>query len=189
MLYLTVVLLLTFATGWELIIQQDIHAEHKVFDVSTKTTLLENENNSLLFPFMKVGNIDWNNIPYPYEFIIIWVGSNLGGGLYNNAVKWTQTSILSTDVHLSTDYICTNSDQATCPATGSDSGFHGLQYDSITDKCIFDGDGTRSGLWFNCPSALTDEHGAIPGPNTKWVQHKSILIHTLSISQSLSLSL
>ena len=82
---------------WQLIAKQDGNDNDiPLFDNNTKTTFLQNDNDSDSSTFMSIGKLNANDYITngSYKFKLVWGGFEVDSSGINKEVEWTQTSWL-----------------------------------------------------------------------------------------------
>ena len=160
---LTVIL----GSKWQLIAKQvGNDNDIPLFDNNTKTTFLQNDNDSDSSTFMSIGKLNANEYITngSYKFKLVWGGLEVDSSGINKEVEWTQTSWLDNSTISGFSELGTSGF-----VTGDNStGFSGLGK-SDNPNCVIDGnaDSNENNHWWNCVGATGMYNEAIPGPLVK----------------------
>ena len=152
---------------WQLIAKQvGNDNDIPLFDNNTKTTFLQNDNDSDSSTFMSIGKLNANDYITngSYKFKLVWGGLEVDSSGINKEVEWTQTSWLDNSTIAGFSELGTSGF-----VTGNNStGFSGLGK-SDNSNCVIDGnaDSNENNHWWNCVGATRMWNDAIPGPLVK----------------------
>ena len=152
---------------WQLIAKQvGNDNDIPLFDNNTKTTFLQNDNDSDSSTFMSIGKLNVNDYITngSYKFKLVWGGLEVDSSGINKEVEWTQTSWLDNSTIAGFSELGTSGF-----VTGDNStGFSGLGK-SDSPNCVIDGnaDSNENNHWWNCVGATGMHNDAIPGPLVK----------------------
>jgi hypothetical protein len=152
---------------WQLIAKQVGNDNNiPLFDNNTKTTFLQNDNDSDSSTFMSIGKLNANDYITngSYKFKLVWGGLEVDSSGINKEVEWTQTSWLDNSTISGFSELGTSGF-----VTGDNStGFSGLGK-SDSPNCVIDGnaDSNENNHWWNCVGATGMHNDAIPGPLVK----------------------
>ena len=152
---------------WQLIAKQvGNDNDIPLFDNNTKSTFLQNDNDSDSSTFMSIGKLNANDYITngSYKFKLVWGGLEVDSSGINKEVEWTQTSWLDNSTISGFSELGTSGF-----VTGDNStGFSGLGK-SDNPNCVIDGnaDSNENNHWWNCVGATGMYNDAIPGPLEK----------------------